>query len=385
MKQYLSKLMIALLFITQFAHGESNIDNLLDNILLASNDVSATKSVQSRKIDPLNNEIDPIDPKSYSAMRPHPWLDNGWQLSSPYMEQDILKQEILRLQNMPNISISSGASLKKDMQSPRVKELSAALYQHGFLNQNQVSDVFGEDIFTAVKNFQSKNGLTVDGIAGNGTINALSSAGNLQKLAALQWVINSQRIMPHNQGKSVIVNLPAQQLYAYENGELVLTSRVIIGKKLTQTPVMSDYIEAVTFNPTWNVPPSIVERSYEGKKTAIAAGPENPLGKLRIDMYNPELIYLHHTNHPELFSRPTRTFSSGCVRVEKAYDLARWLLGEKWDANNGDGILKTNRELQVKLNQKIPVYLEYRPVTVSATGIANYHADPYLRVPSYRR
>ncbi|MFV0321963.1 MAG: L,D-transpeptidase, partial [Alphaproteobacteria bacterium] len=85
------------------------------------------------------------------------------------------------------------------------------------------------------------------------------------------------------------------------------------------------------------------------------------------------------------FSRPTRTFSSGCVRVEKAYDLARWLLGEKWDANNGDGILKTNRELQVKLNQKIPVYLEYRPVTVSATGIANYHADPYLRVPSYRR
>lgn len=384
MKQYLSKLMITLLFMAQFAHSEGNIDSLLDNILLASNDTTVMPQSQNRQVSPLTNEIDPIDPKSYSAMKPHNWLDNSWQLSSPYMEQDILKQEILRLQNMPNISISSGASLKKGMQSPRVKELSTALYKHGLLGQNQISDVFGEDIFNAVKNFQSKNGLTVDGIAGNGTINALSSAGNYQKLAALQWVINSQRIMPHSQGKSVIVNLPAQQLYAYENGQLVLTSRVIIGKKLTQTPVMSDYIEAVTFNPTWNVPPSIVERTYEGKKTAIAAGPENPLGKLRIDMYNPELIYLHHTNHPELFSRTDRTFSSGCVRVEKAYDLAHWLLGEKWDANNGDGILKTNRELQVKLSAKVPVYLEYRPVTVSATGIPHYHADPYLRVPSYR-
>lgn len=384
MKRYLSKLILTILLITQFAHSEGNIDNLLDNILLASNDTTVTNSTQPRKINPLSNDIDPIDPQSYSAMKPHTWLDNSWQLSSPYMEQDILKQEILRLQNMPNISVSAGASLKKNMQSPRVKELSTALYQHGLLSQNQISDIFGDDIFNAVKNFQSKNGLAVDGIAGNGTIKALSSAGNLQKLAALQWVINSQRIMPHSQGKSVIVNLPSQQLRAYENGQLVLTSRVIIGKKLTQTPVMSDYIEAVTFNPTWNVPPSIVERTYAGKKTAIAAGPENPLGKLRIDMYNPELIYLHHTNHPELFSRNERTFSSGCVRVEKAYDLARWLLGEKWDANNGDNILKTNRELQVKLNQKVPVYLEYRPVTVSATGIPHYHADPYLRVPSYR-
>lgn len=384
MKYYLSKLYITILFISQLAYGEENINNILENILLASNDTSTIQTTQTRITSPITNEIDPIDPKSYSAMRPHTWLDNGWQLSSTYVEQDILKHEIIRLQNMPNISISSGASLKKGMQSPRVKELSTALYQHGLLKQNQISDIFGNDIFNAVKAFQAKNGLTIDGIAGNGTINSLSSVGNQQKLAALQWVINSQRIEPHRQGKSVIVNLPAQQLYAYEDGQLILTSRVVIGKKLTQTPVMSDYIEAVTFNPTWNVPPSIVERTYEGKKTAIVAGPDNPLGKLRIDMYNPELIYLHHTNAPELFSRNNRTFSSGCVRVEKAYDLARWLLDEKWDMNEGDNILKTNRELQVKLAHKVPVYLEYRPVTVTATGIPNYHADPYLRVPSYR-
>lgn len=141
MKQYLSKLMITLLFMAQFAHSEGNIDSLLDNILLASNDTTVMPQSQNRQVSPLTNEIDPIDPKSYSAMKPHNWLDNSWQLSSPYMEQDILKQEILRLQNMPNISISSGASLKKGMQSPRVKELSTALYKHGLLGQNQISDV----------------------------------------------------------------------------------------------------------------------------------------------------------------------------------------------------------------------------------------------------
>lgn len=383
MKYYL-RLSLVISFMTSFtAYGQDAIDNIIDDNLFFI-DHSAVETSQFQQASThLNQEIDPIDKKSYGAMRPHTWLNNDWALASPQTEKDIFEREISRLQNIPQTYVSAGETLKKGMTSQRVNELSTALYQYGFLTRDQISNQFGDHIFHALKSFQQQSDLSADGVAGAQTIDALSSQGGYKKLVALRWLAHQQKASPHRQGKSVIVNLASQQLRAYENGQLVLTSKVIVGKPATPTPVMSDYIESVTINPTWNVPASIAERTYGGQKVSIVAGPDNPLGKLRIDMNNRERIYLHHTNHPDLFSRSSRLFSAGCVRVEKAYDLAQWLTGYDWNAAAGDQTLRTNREQLIKLKTKVPVYLEYRPVEVLATGKVKYYNDPYHHIRNY--
>lgn len=372
--------------ISSFSYAEPTMHHLLvSSGILAENQV--TKIAYSPPATPLlkapYNAIDPIDAQSYSKMHNMNRLEADWALASPVQEATIFHHEINRLKNIPPIHIEQGESLKKGMQSVRVKQLATALYKRGFLKQSDVSDVFSAEIEAAVKAAQQTYGLTRDGIAGRQTINALSSLGDQKKLAALQWALNNARMQVHSAPKAVTINLASQQLRAYENGELVLTSKVIIGKKATQTPVMSDLIEAVTFNPIWNIPPGIAERSYNGERRSIAAGPENPLGKIRIDMPNPDIIYLHHTNNPAQFNQHNRLLSAGCVRVEKVYDLAQWLLGENWYNINVDETLRTNLEQQVKLPQPVPVFIEYRPVEVSAQGLIKYHPDPYIRIPDY--
>ncbi len=381
---YLSLLSITLA--SSMSYAQSSIGELLSSsgILPEKSTIVAANTYSGAA--PLKvpyNAVDPIDTKSYSKMHHFQRLDDGWALASPTQEIAIFQHEIKRLEALSSLHIDHGPSLKKGMSGPRVKQLAQVLNQRGFLESEDISDSFSEAIENAVKTAQKAYGLTGDGVAGAKTINALSAAGDKKRLAALYWALNNPRMSIHSAPKVVTINLPAQELRAYENGILVLTSRVIVGKKATQTPVMSDFIESVTFNPIWNIPPGIAERSYNGERRSIAAGPENPLGKIRIDMPNPDIIYLHHTNQPSQFSANNRLLSSGCVRVEKVYDLAQWLLGNNWNMINVDEALRTNWEQQVKLAEPVPVFIEYRPVEVSAQGIIRYHSDPYMRIPNY--
>jgi len=127
-------------------------------------------------------------------------------------------------------------------------------------------------------------------------------------------------------GKAILVNIPSAELIAFENGQPVLRSRVIVGKPATPTPIMRTETSVVRFRPTWTPTPRMV-RSGKYRPGTRPPGKRNPLGYLAIRLAPGMLIYLHGTNKPHLFERERRALSHGCVRVDKWKEVAAWVLG----------------------------------------------------------
>lgn len=127
------------------------------------------------------------------------------------------------------------------------------------------------------------------------------------------------------EGKAILVNIPAFELVALEDGEPVLRSRVIVGSPRTPTPILETYATAVRFRPTWR-PTATMIASGEYRDGIRAPGPRNPLGLAALRLEAGLLVYLHDTNRRELFESSDRARSHGCVRVEQWAELFAWVL-----------------------------------------------------------
>ncbi len=215
-------------------------------------------------------------------------------------------------------------------------------------------------------------------------------------------------------GRFLVVDLATSRLWMYEDGQLRDHMKVIVGKPTTQTPMIASTIHYATFNPYWNVPPDVVQRVVapavlkEGQKfltskryevvsdwtdlatvvptdevdwKAVADGRAevrvrqlpgngNMMGHYKFAFANQQGIYLHDTPNKGLFNEDQRTFSLGCVRVEDAKRLGRWLLGREPVAPSGQP------ELHVQLPSGVPIYLTYLTAHVDA-GRLGYSKDVY--------
>ena len=217
--------------------------------------------------------------------------------------------------------------------------------------------------------------------------------------ARLAASLERVRMLPAS-GRFIAVNAATQQLWMYEDGRLADTMKVIVGKRDTQTPLLSGTIHYATFNPYWNIPTDVARRSVAPKVLqrgttylraaryeviagwsgqvvepetvdwkAVAAGtadvhirqlpgPANMMGALKFGFANDLGIYLHDTPNKALFGQDQRTFSLGCVRVEDAKRLGEWLL-------DADPVPPSDQpEQSVRLPKPVPVYITY--VTASA-------------------
>ena len=203
-------------------------------------------------------------------------------------------------------------------------------------------------------------------------------------------------------------------MFMYENGVPVDSMKVVVGTRELPTPLIASMIHYVTFNPYWNVPhhlvrktvaPNVVKqglgylksRGYEvmadwteGSAVlppdsvdwkAVAAGktqirvrqkpsPTNSMGKMKFRFPSGEDIYLHDTPTREYFAKSQRTLSNGCVRLEDAKRLARWLMGREPIAPSADP------EIRVQIAQGVPVYLTYLTSQPTSSGVT-YLADVY--------
>jgi murein L,D-transpeptidase YcbB/YkuD len=155
-------------------------------------------------------------------------------------------------------------------------------------------------------------------------------------------------------GKFILVNIPSFELIAFQDGEPVLRSRVVVGKSAAATPEMLSSMFAIQFNPSWTPTPSMVRN--EGLHY-MPPGPQNPLGRLMFELDNDEFIYLHDTNEKALFNRAQRALSHGCVRVEQARPLAAWSLGVS--EQEIDSMVSRGKTFSVPLAEIIPVSLAY--------------------------
>jgi L,D-transpeptidase YcbB len=185
------------------------------------------------------------------------------------------------------------------------------------------------------------------------------------------------RWLPHDLGRRyVLVNIAAFRLEAVEDGRLALPMRVIVGKPYTRTPMFSSEMNAVILNPSWYVPRSIAvnellpkarkdpsylaRENYEilpGGRIRQRPGPQNALGRIKFVFPSRFDVYLHDTPARTLFSRTVRTFSHGCIRIEKPLELAVWVLRDdpRWNEASILAGIAAGRERSVPLPQKDPV------------------------------
>ena len=214
------------------------------------------------------------------------------------------------------------------------------------------------------------------------------------------------RWLPRDLGTAyVMVNIPDYTLTVMNHGKSVWSTRIVVGQPgMHATPLLAETMKSITFNPTWNVPPSIIRNEY---LPALARDPtvlarmglrigrnsdgsiriyqppseRNALGRVRFNFPNRFLVYHHDTPDKHLFSKPVRAYSHGCMRVENPDKYAETLLSisQPEEAYTGQHIrsLYGRGERDVNLKNPIPVYLTYQTVFFDKAGQVQTRPDIY--------
>lgn len=263
---------------------------------------------------------------------------------------------------------------------------------------------FDQNLVDAVKSFQTRHGLTVDGTIGNGTMQELNVP--LEKRIR-QLIVNMERCrwLPVSLNKEYLaVNIPEFKLHVYHADSLLWSTNVVVGKDVHKTVVFSGDVKYVVFSPYWNVPTSIVRNEimpamarnsnyikqhnmeitgYNGNIPNVRQkpGPSNSLGLVKFLFPNSHSIYLHDSPAKSLFDESSRAFSHGCIRVQEPKRLAEFLL--KGDSSWTDAaIVKAMNlgiEKTVTLKETVPVYITYFTAFVDRDGKINFRKDIYDR------
>ena len=258
--------------------------------------------------------------------------------------------------------------------------------------------VFDQDLHLALKHFQERHGIDGDGRLGAKTIEELNRTLD-DRIAEVRLNIDRWRWLPHDLGKMyIMVNVAGFEMSVVENNRAIEEMNVVVGKPGWATPIFADTLESIVVNPYWNVPPSIaaeevipaiaqdpgylernnMERTSDGGFRQ-RPGPKNALGEFKFLFPNEHDVYLHDTPADALFSRSSRAFSHGCIRLERPRDLA-YLLGNKLARKTPeqiDRLVATGSEQWISVKRKIPVYVLYFTTWVDDDGTVRYHHDVY--------
>jgi murein L,D-transpeptidase YcbB/YkuD len=174
-------------------------------------------------------------------------------------------------------------------------------------------------------------------------------------------------------GRAILVNVPAYELIAFEDGTPVLRSRIIVGTPSNPTPLIDTYTTRVTFRPSWRPTPEMVA-SGEYRDEVRPPGLNNPLGLAAVRLEPGLLVYLHDTNQRQLFDRERRALSHGCIRVQRWEDLIAWLLDRDVDWVRQMAGAPPSKEVPAP---QVPVLIRYLTVFPAEDGQVLRHPDIY--------
>ena len=236
---------------------------------------------------------------------------------------------------------------------------------------------------------------------------AKTPAADKAARALIQVNMDRWRWLPRDLGKFyLLTNVPEFQLRLTVNNEIIRSYRTIVGKPgRTATPQLAEVVEGVIFNPTWTVPQSIVKgenlgaqlladpakakrenykvtKNKDGSITVVQQpGPGNALGLMKLDMPNEHAIFLHDTPNRNLFKLAQRALSHGCVRTERATELAitMAILGAGMTPDDAVGIVTSGKYTRVAMTRTFPVYLTYFTMASDITGKMGKFTDLYGR------
>jgi len=346
----------------------------------------------------------------------------GWPLvpEGPKLHMGDRDDHVVRLR--VRLQVTGELTLKSRHASSRLGAPSGNKRTHD--SSDGDSELFDAVVAQAVRKFQRRHGLSADGIVGDTTLAALnvSAEDRVQQLA-----VNMERwrTLPADLGpRHIDVNIPNFTLVVVENDQPVMSMKVVVGKMMERrnTPTFSANMTHLVLNPYWNVPKSIAEEElfplsrkdsqYFAKHGFVIRripvgekhipdpnatdgslistktyqnvlrqqpGPTNALGRVKFMFPNAHGVYLHDTPSKELFNRTVRTFSHGCIRIEKPLDLAEYVLRgtSEWTRDVILATIERQKEKTVWLPEPIPVYIQYWTAWVDREGTAQFRNDIY--------
>ena len=318
-------------------------------------------------------------------------------------------------------AIAKGTTLHPGDQDELVVTLRHHLFITGDLAKAKGTWNFDEDVQAGLKRFQRRHGLLPNGVLEARTVYALNVSAE-DRLTQLRVSLQRMRDFVGRglPDRYVMVNIPAMELQAVDDGRIVIKSRTVVGRVERQTPGVAAKIQGLNFFPFWKVPESIANKDLIAKMSKdpeyltsehirVLAEPDgqeidphaidwkqplpmpvrfrqdpgdfNALGVVRIDMPNPDDVYMHDTPLKDLFRRATRNFSSGCVRVQRVLDLAAWIAGTNgdWDRARVDSVLQAGQAVDIKLKKPINVYFIYQTAWVDTEIGVAFRSDLYGR------
>lgn len=261
------------------------------------------------------------------------------------------------------------------------------------------TEIFDGPLEAAVRHFQVRHGIAVDGAVGPRTLAAM----NVPVRARIQQIelnLERWRTLPHELGPSfMLVNVPAERLDVVERDQAVISMKVVVGDTEHPTPVVRTMMVAVTLNPTWTIPASIVKKElvpktkrdpgYFAKNDIVFTpgrgwqqmpGPKNPLGRIKFESPNRFDVYLHDTPSRVAFDRYFRAQSHGCVRLERADELADFVLqGTEWNPTQLAQAVATGENRRIDLKRRWRVYILYATSFVDDDGTVEFRDDLYGR------
>jgi murein L,D-transpeptidase YcbB/YkuD len=319
-------------------------------------------------------------------------------------------------------TIPLGESIKPGMSDPRIPAIRTRLSltdaASGEVGAAE-GQLYGNALVEVVKRFQARQGLEGDGVIGSTTIVAMNVPVQ-ERIKSIILAMERLRWMPENLGQQyLIVNIAGFELRRVNAGKVEERMAVVVGKPYHRTPVFSDRIRFLEFNPYWNVPPDIAvneelpvlrrnpaglsAQGFEvvrGNQVSDPSsvdwssvgpghfpyqlrqrpGPNNALGRVKFMFPNPHNVYLHDSPARNLFERNVRAFSHGCIRLSRPLDLAEQVLRvggvQGWTKERINDVVASTKNTVVNLREPLPVHITYLTAWAD-DGVANFRQDIY--------
>lgn len=298
-----------------------------------------------------------------------------------------------------------------------VQDLRKYLMHTGDLSQEAgMSNRFDAQLDAAVRGFQARHGLQINGVVDEHTFWAMKVPAqtrlnqinlNLQRVRGLSGQLSD---------RYVNVNIPAASIEGVENNQIARRHTAVVGKVDRQTPILQSRIHQINFNPYWTVPKSIIRRDIIGLvndnpnylaeynirildgsgnevpqsqidwSTEEAVnytfrqdpGAKNSMGHVKINFHNPHAVYLHDTPQQNLFTENARFHSSGCVRVNNVDEFVAWILRDDgYDIIAVNGAFASGERLDVAVSKPVPILTTYFTAWANKNGVISFRDDVY--------
>jgi murein L,D-transpeptidase YcbB/YkuD len=316
--------------------------------------------------------------------------------------------------------VNTTVKLKIGMNDPAIAQLRKRLIVSGDLSSSAgLSDSYDSLVEEAVKRFQARHGLPLDGVIGKYTLDAMNIPAET-RLMQLRTNLERVNAITTDLGQRyVMVNIPAAYIEAVENNRVVSRHTAVVGRITRPTPILDSKIYNVTLNPYWTAPRSIVEkdivplmrkdptyltknkiRLFDGKGNEVSPetvdwnaekapdlmfrqdpGKINAMASTKINFHNEFATYMHDTPQQGLFNKLSRFESSGCVRCQNIRDLTTWILRDTpgWDRQHMEQAIKTgvNTPIEIAADKQVPIYFKYVTAWSAKDRIVQFRDDIY--------